>query len=49
MFLQIAVGSGLLLVNITMAAVAAMVLEVIFARAHGWLLMEPHRPKLVCW
>ena len=47
MFLQIAVGSGLLLVNITMAAIAAMVLEVIFARVHGWLLVEPHRPKLV--
>ncbi len=47
MFLQIAVGSGLLLVNITMAAIAAMVLEVIFARSHGWLLREPHRPKLV--
>ncbi len=47
MFVQIAVGSGLLLVNITLAAIAAMVLEVIFARAHGWLLVEPHRPKLV--
>ena len=47
MFLQIAVGSGLLLVNITLAAIAAMVLEVIFARSHGWLLREPHRPKLV--
>lgn len=47
MFVQIAVGSGLLLVNITLAAIAAMVLEVIFARSHGWLLREPHRPKLV--
>jgi hypothetical protein len=47
MLLQIVVGSGLLLVNIIMAAVAAMVLEVIFARSHGWLLREPHRPKLV--
>jgi hypothetical protein len=47
MFVQIAVGSGLLLVNITLAAIAAMVLEVIFAHAHGWLLREPHRPKLV--
>lgn len=47
MFVQIAVGTGLLLINITMAAVAAMVLEVIFVRVHGWLLREPHRPKLV--
>lgn len=47
MFLQIAVGTGLLLVNILMAAVAAMVLEVIFLRLHSWLLRDPHRPKLV--
>ncbi len=47
MFIQIAVGTGLLVVNITMAAVAAMVLEVIFLRFHPWLLREPHRPKLV--
>ena len=47
MLVQIAVGSALLVVNITLAAVAAMVLEVIFQRAHGWLMREPHRPKLV--
>lgn len=47
MFIQIAVGTGLLVVNITLAAVAAMVLEVIFLRFHPWLLREPHRPKLV--
>lgn len=47
MFIQIAVGTGLLLVNITLAAVAAMVLEVIFVAVHGWLMREPHRPKLV--
>jgi hypothetical protein len=47
MFIQIAVGTGLLLANIILSAVAAMVLEVVFARAHGWLLREPHRPKLV--
>ena len=47
MFVQIAVGSGLLLVNITLAAMAAMALEVIFARLHQWFLREPHRPKLV--
>jgi hypothetical protein len=46
-FIQIAVGTGLLVVNITLAAVAAMVLEVIFQRLHPWLLREPHRPKLV--
>ena len=47
MFIQIAVGTGLLLVNLTFAAVAAMVLEVLFQRFHPWLLREPHRPKLV--
>jgi voltage-gated potassium channel Kch len=47
MFVQIAVGTGLLLVNILMAAVAAMALEVIFVRLHPWLMREPHRPKLV--
>ena len=47
MFVQIAVGTGLLLVNISLAAVAAMVLEVIFLALHPWLLREPHRPKLV--
>jgi hypothetical protein len=47
MFVQIAVGTGLLVVNITLAAVAAMLMEVVFQRAHGWLMREPHRPKLV--
>lgn len=47
MFIQIAVGTGLLIVNITLAAIAAMVLEVIFLALHPWLLREPHRPKLV--
>lgn len=44
---QIAVGTGLLVVNILVAAVAAMVLEVLFLRLHPWLMREPHRPKLV--
>ena len=47
MFVQIAVGTALLVVNITLAAVAAMVLEVLFLRFHPWLMREPHRPKLV--
>ena len=47
MIVQIAVGTGLLLVNILMAAVAAMALEVLFVRLHPWLMREPHRPKLV--
>lgn len=47
MFLQIAVGTALLLVNITVAAIAAMVLEGLLVRTHHWLLREPHQPKLV--
>jgi hypothetical protein len=47
MLMQIAVGSGLLLMNITLAAMAAMLLEVIFGHLHHWFLREPHRPKLV--
>lgn len=47
MLLQIAVGTGLLMTNILIAAVAAMVLEVIFHRSHSWMMHEPHRPKLV--
>ena len=47
MFLQIAIGTGLLLVNISLAALSAMLLEVFFQRWHGWLMREPHRPKLV--
>ncbi len=47
MLVQIAVGSILLIVNITMAAIAAMLLEVGFVKSHHWLLREPHRLKLV--
>jgi len=47
LFVQIVIGTGLLVVNIALSAVAAMVLEVIFQRTHGWLMREPHRPKLV--
>lgn len=47
MLLQIAVGTGLLMTNILIAAVAAMLLEVAFQRGHGWLLREPHLPKIV--
>ncbi len=47
MVLQITVGTALLLANILIAAVAAMLLEVMFQRSHAWMLREPHRPKLV--
>lgn len=47
MLIQIAVGTALLILNITLAALAALALEVAFVRLHGWLLRAPHRPKLV--
>lgn len=47
MFIQIAIGTGLLLINIAVAAVSAIVLEELMLRTHAWLLRPPHRPKLV--
>lgn len=47
MFVQIVIGSGLLLLSILIAATSAMVMEWIFAVATPWLLREPHRPKLM--
>jgi hypothetical protein len=47
MLIQILAGSALLIINITLAAVAAMLLEVAFTKVHVWLMREPHRPKLV--
>ncbi|MGL6210881.1 MAG: ion channel [Paracoccaceae bacterium] len=47
MFVQIAIGTALLLINILISAIAAMLLEVAMQRSHLWLMREPHRPKLV--
>ena len=47
MFVQIVIGSGLLLLSILIAATSAMVMEWVFAVATPWLLREPHRPKLM--
>jgi hypothetical protein len=47
MALQITLGTGLLLVNIILAAVSALILETVFTRSHAWLIREPHGPKLV--
>lgn len=47
MFVQIATGTVLLVINIALAAVSAIILEDIMLRTHGWLLRPPHRPKLV--
>lgn len=47
MLLQISVGSALLVVNILLAAMAALALETAFQRLHPWLIREPHGLKLV--
>jgi hypothetical protein len=47
MFIQIAIGTGLLLTSILIAAISAWVMELAFQRGHDWLMREPHRPKLI--
>jgi hypothetical protein len=47
MLLQIALGSGLLVVNVVLMALAALVLESAFRSVHPWLIAPPQRPKLV--
>jgi hypothetical protein len=46
MFVQIALGSGLLLISILIAAISAGLMEFAFLRGNDWLMREPHRPKL---
>jgi voltage-gated potassium channel Kch len=47
MIVQIALGTGLLVVNVLIMAVAAFLLEAAFKRAHPWLITAPQRPKLL--
>ncbi len=47
MIVQIALGTGLLVVNVMIMAVAAFLLEAAFKRAHPWLITAPQRPKLL--
>jgi Ion channel len=47
MFIQIALGTGLLVINILIMAMAAFLLEVAFRRLHPWLIRPPQRPKLL--
>ena len=47
MLIQIALGTVVLMVNILVAALAALVLEVAFRRWHPWLVSAPQRPKLL--
>lgn len=47
MFIQIAIGSCLLLASILIAGVSFWVMEWAFVRHSLWLALPPHRPKLI--
>lgn len=47
MLLQIALGSGLLVVNVLVMALASLGLETAFRAAHPWLIRPPQRMKLL--
>lgn len=47
MFIQIGIGSAMMVFTVVVAGMAAWAMEALFARSHGWLMAEPHRPKLM--
>lgn len=47
MLLQIAIGSGLLVLNVLVMAVAALMLEAAFRSVHPWLIRGAQRSKLL--
>lgn len=47
MFIQIALGTFLMLLSTLVAGAAFWGLEVLLAHSHPWLTKEPHRPKLM--
>lgn len=47
MFGQIAFGSAVMLTTVMVAGLSLWALEAGFARARSWLLIQPHRPKLM--
>jgi Ion channel len=47
MLLQIALGSGLLVLNVLLMAMASLLLESAFRVVHPWLIASPQRPKLL--
>ncbi|MCB2127614.1 MAG: two pore domain potassium channel family protein [Rhodobacteraceae bacterium] len=46
MVVQIALGTVLMLVSFLISALAFWALEALMSRLRGWLIREPHRPKL---
>ncbi len=47
MFIQIAIGSLMLVASIAFAALTFWLLEHFLTRTGGWMTRRPHRPKLV--
>lgn len=47
MFVQLALGTVLLLLSIFVAGLSFWAMEVMTLRLHPWLTCEPHRPKLM--
>jgi len=46
MFIQIALGTLLMLMSILVSGLAFWALEALLVRSRSWLVREPHRPKL---
>lgn len=47
MFIQLALGTALLLFSILIAGVSYWLMEIGLLRLHPWLTRAPHRPKLI--
>lgn len=47
MFIQLALGTVLLLLSILIAGVSYWLMEIGLMRLHPWLTRPPHRPKLI--
>jgi hypothetical protein len=45
MSVQIALGSGLILLTILIAGIAFLMMEMLFLRFHSWLIRAPHAPR----
>ncbi|MDQ7080985.1 MAG: ion channel [Paracoccaceae bacterium] len=47
MFIQIALGTALILLTVLGTGLSFFLLEKLFAKVNDWLLREPHQPKLM--
>lgn len=46
LFHQIAIGSAIVVASVLLSALVFLLLELLLAWAHPWLIRRPHRPKL---